>query len=374
MSEKTLPVAVIGLGAFGRQMLQALRNCPQVSVIAVGDKNPSLVDEVAHETGVPGYSDNRQLLAEARPEAVFLDVPPMVVPELITTCAKRGIHVWKDAPLARSLEEGISFVQSMAKAKCKLAVGTQRRFASCYRHAWEVRQRLGELFLARAHYLFNWGPNLDWRGDRESAGGGALLELGYHPIDLLVWMLGVPEEVYGLNACGNRPNLPDGEPQPVYNTDDTAAAVLRFSSQAMASVVTTRSSGPVSEELCLHGRGGSLMVNAERCLVRDPDGNLVDQVENDVSVGEVFGQQAQAFVDAVISESDTYNCSGLENLLNLAVIEAIYLSTRTCQPESPIRLLKTAGLEVDDCLKLRPISAEDEQDPSRDVIIEADEE
>ena len=49
-----------------------------------------------------------------------------------------------------------------------------------------------------------------------------------------------------------------------------------------------------------------------------------------------------------------YECSARENLLTQAAIEAIYLSGRTCQPESPNRLLHTAGLSEEDCLNLRP--------------------
>ena len=153
----------------------------------------------------------------------------------------------------------------MDKAGLKLAVGTQQRFTTGYRRAWQLRANLGEIFLARAHYLFNWGRNLGWRGDKASAGGGALMELGYHAIDLLVWILGLPEEVYGVSSMGNRPSVPaaEEEAQPIYDTDDTAAVIMRYASGSMATVVTTRSSGPVSEELCLHGRGGSLRADGE---------------------------------------------------------------------------------------------------------------
>jgi predicted dehydrogenase len=246
----------------------------------------------------------------------------------------------------------------MNSAGLKLAVGTQRRFAPGYRRAWQLREKLGKIFLGRAHYLFNWGPQLSWRGDKASSGGGALLELSYHFIDLMVWMLGLPEEVYGLSAGGNRPEVTaaDGKPLPLYDTDDTAAAIMRYGKDSMAVVTSTRASGPVSEALNLHGHGGSIRASSEQCLLRDPDGTSVDQLADDSPQVNVFIRQAEAFASAVANNTATYECSAYENLLNMAVVEAIYLSDRTGQPESPLRLLRTQDLTVDQCLALQPKS------------------
>jgi predicted dehydrogenase len=325
-------------------------------VVGVSDRNPTAAEQAGRSAGVPAYSDNRSLLAETRPKAVYLAVPPMAGPELIAACAERGIAVWKEPPLARNLDEGIALVRRMQKAGLKLAVGTQRRFATGYRKAWELRDRVGPVFLARAHYLFNRGPELGWRSDKASAGGGALLELGYHSLDLMIWLLGMPDEVYGLSARAGRSRTEqtDGPTERVYDTDDTAAALLRFSGGAMASVVTTRSSGPVSEELSLHGRSGSLTANSEMCMLRDPDGNARDGVRSEDGPVAVLRRQAEAFAAAVTSDSPTYECSGLENLLTLAVVEAIYLSDSTSQPENPSRLLASRGFSIEDCLRYQP--------------------
>jgi len=364
MSDERLRVVVIGVGGFGVEMLSGLIQSEVVDVVGLSDKDPEVAQRVSADTGVVGYSDNRSLLVETRPSAVFLCVPPMAASELIAACADRGIHVWKDLPLARGLDEGVAMVQRMEEAGLKLAVGTQRRFAVGYRCAYDLRRRLGDVFLARSHYLFNWGPELGWRGDRGSAGGGALLELGYHAIDLLVWMLGMPDEVYGVSAVGNRPaaSNDDETPQRLYDTDDTAAAIMRYVSGAMASVVTTRSSGPVSEELCIHGRGGSLRADGQSCVLRDPDGNILGHAEDEPGPVSVFRRQAEAFAAAVLNDAKSYECSGRENLLNLAVIEAIYLSDRTGQLEEPHRLLEPHGLTVEACLSLRPPGALDEDE------------
>jgi len=351
-ADGSLPVAVIGVGGFGRRTAQALQASRLVRLVGVSDRDAAVADQVGREIGAPSYSDNRRLLAETHPQAVYLAVPPPAAPDLIATCAERDIPVWKEMPLARDLAEGVAFVRRMEQAGVKFAVGTQRRFSPGYRRARELTERLGRVFLARAHYLFNWGPRLTWRADRASAGGGALLELGYHPIDLLVWMLGFPEEVYGSSVGSYRPVAasPSDEPAPPHDTDDTAAAILRYADGRMATVVTTRRSGPVSEGLSLHGSGGSLTANGESCVLRDPDGRVLDREVEQAGPQTVFVRQVEAFAEAVRSDSPICDCSGRENLLTQAVVEAIYLSDQTCQPESPGRLLATHGLSPEKCL------------------------
>jgi len=248
-------------------------------------------------------------------------------------------------------------VRRMDAAGLKFAVGTQWRFRTSYRRAARLRGRLGQIFLARAHYLFNWGTALDWRGDMESAGGGAMLELGYHPVDMLTWLCGLPEEIFCRCARGNRPEKPDGDEdrQPPYDTDDTAAAVLQYADDCMASIVTTRSSGPVGEAISLHGRKASLAADSATCTLRDPDGSVLDRVAEESTPRELFRRQGEAFARAVATDAPKYQCSAWENLLNMAVIEAMYLSHRTCQPESPRSLLQTNGLTVPECLACQPL-------------------
>ncbi len=348
-SSSPLPVAVIGVGGFGELVLEGLLASEKVTVGGIADRDARAAERAAAAAKLPAYSDNRSMLAETRPAAVYLAVPPPAAAEVIATCAERGICVWKAPPLARSLDEGLELIGAMEKAKALLAVGTQRRFAGGYRRAWQLRGELGKVFLARGHYLFNWGGELRWRGDKASAGGGALMELGYHSIDLMLWMLGMPEEVYGL-AAGTV-----ADEMSIHDTDDTAAAILRFAPDSMATVVTTRCSGPVSEELSLHGQGGSLTANNEWCTLRAPDGHVIDSTRDESGPADLCRRQAEAFAEAVAAGLPAYECSARENLLNLAVIEAIYLSGQTSQPEDPTRLLTSRGWTVQDCLRDRPV-------------------
>jgi len=259
----------------------------------------------------------------------------MVVSELLDICVKNNTNVWKEAPLGRDLGEASEMVKRFDIAGLKLAVGTQRRFSQTYLHAKELLPQIGEVFLARTHYLFNWGGDLKWRCDKPSSGGGALLELGYHMTDLLIWMLGLPEEVYALISCEGEKSSCSNTTQPPHDTDDSAVATMRYRNNAIASMVASRVSGPVNEELALHGTTGSIIVNSDSCTLRGADGQVIDHIENSLTLGELFQHQAQGFVDAVRYDEQEYSATGAENLLTHSVISAMYLSGHTAQPESP---------------------------------------
>ncbi|GAH77291.1 unnamed protein product, partial [marine sediment metagenome] len=129
MEAEPLPVVVVGVGGVGALTLQALRESPLVEVVGLSDNSSGVAERVGREFGVPVYTDSRRLLAETRPRAAYLAVPPMAAPDIVAACAQRGIHVWKELPLARSLDEGMAMVRRMEKAGLKFAVSTQRRFA-----------------------------------------------------------------------------------------------------------------------------------------------------------------------------------------------------------------------------------------------------
>lgn len=354
-----LSLAIIGAGSYAAGVAHAIKSLLEIEIVGVSDRNPAAAEQLARQLGVPAYNDNRSILAQGRPQAAYVAVPPTALAETIRACAERGIHVWQEAPLARTLNEAIALVDRMAVASLVHMVGTQRRLAASYRQAKLWLKRVGPAFLGRASYLFNWGGQLGWRGDRES-GGGALIEPGYHCLDLLIWTLGLPQDVFGACARGNRPAAVTADnPLPIYDTEDTVAAIFRYGKQCLATFTASRSTGPAREGLAIHGQLGSLTADAEHCTLRDADGNVLEQISDEPSPQAVHRRQAQAFAKAVLAKAKSYECCARANLLTLAVIDALYLSDRTGQPESPSRLLKTHNLDVNELLAANALRIDD---------------
>jgi predicted dehydrogenase len=353
ISGSPVRAAVIGMGTRGHRVLAGLARCADIEVVAVTDRDATRAEQSAAPLGVPGFTDTRSMFSQAKPEAVFIATPPMANPDLVATCAQRGVHVWKLAPLARDLREAGAMTRQMLQADLTFMVGTYRRFMEPYHRAAHLRPQIGTLQLARAEYLFNWGPLSPWRSDRGAAGGGALLELGYHFVDLLRWTMGFPDDVFSISAVSShnaKPAINDRPGQIPSDTDDTAAAVMRFPGGAMASLVASRIHGPVTESLNLHGLEGSLLATAKQLILRDSDGGLREEFT--LLPGPVDGlkQQLRAFAHAIRTDSPhACPCSAQENLLNMAILEAMYLSQKTGQAENPGEVLKMAGFTTGEC-------------------------
>ena len=349
MGEKPLRGVLIGAGGFGAHTLEALGRCKLLKLAGVADRDPSTAAQAAAQAQCPAYTDNRRALVEPHPDVVFLTLPPVAAAEAIRLAAERHVHVWTGAPLARDLPEAVEMCRQTSAAGIKLALATQRRLCSNYRRAKELASRLGEMYLLEAQYLFNWGGPLGWRGS-PAAGGGAMLQLGYHMFELVIHLLGLPETIYCITGTGQRSG--GQTDQGLYDTDDTATAILRYTAQTTATVTVSRCFSPVSDRLSIYGQAGSIVVSPARCVLRDRDGAVDEAFEQEEPPAAALGRGIDAFARAIIENKDTYECSGWEALLTMAAMEAAYLSARTAQPESPAALLAGYDVTVADCLAL----------------------
>ncbi len=351
MPDGTLRAALVGAGGFGSNALEALRHAERIELTGLSDRDRAVAEASAAEAGCPAYHDHRRLLVETRPEAVFLAIPPAPAAEVVRLAAKSNASVWQQAPLARNLPEAVELARMTGRSGARHVVAAQRRFMGTYRKARELLGQLGRPFLIQAHYLCNFGPSAGWRGDK-AAGGGALMELGYHMFDLVVWMLGLPEYVY--SVVSNIPASARPPDQPVYDSEDTAVVIFRYRDNTTATVTASRCFSPVSEGLTAYCEGGVLTVDAGRCVVRDRDGKMLDSFQAEETPGELFARMIDDFVEAVDAKAGRYPASAFESLLTAAAVSAAYLSDQTNQPEMPARLLRNYDVTTDDCMKAAP--------------------
>lgn len=375
MAEKALRIALVGAGDLGGKCLDALADVPSLQLVGVADRSPA-GKQAAASAGVEFFSDHRQLLGQLRPDVLLVATPPGATVDLVRLAAQQNVHVVKGAPLARTLDEAAEMVGAMAGTGRGFAVLTPRRFNASYRALIGRRQRMGRLFLGRAHHVLNWGLEFGWRSDKASAGGGVLLEAGYQMIDLLVWAMGLPEEVYAVTGRHGRPHMVEAggevESLGIYDTDDSAVVVLRHA-DAAGTVTASWVTSPPGEELLLHGQQGSGQASATRCVFRDDGGTVLEAIDSDDRPASALAEQlrglAEAFLKAdAASDSEQLNrcpceSSAREHLLTMAVVEAAYLSDRTGQPEDPRHLLEARGYPPATCLADRPADPDDADSP-----------
>jgi len=359
MSDDPLRVAVVGVGDLGIKCIEALADAPGLELVAVGDPESAPASTEARPAAVPVFTDQRQLLGQVKPDLLVVTTPPAAAVELIRLAAKASVHVVKAAPLARTLDEAVELADTVTETGRTFAVLAPRRFNDCYRHLLDHVPTLGRLFLARAQLVFNWGQQFGWRADRGSAGGGVLLEAGYEMLDLLTAAAGVPEDVYAVTGRHGRPHMRQTNGQieslGVYDTDDTAVVALRYGDGTAGSLVSSWVSSPATETIHLHGQSGSGMATPGECLLRTPDGQVIERIDGDDRPAGALRAQLTALAEAIATGAKRYPSSAIEHLLTMAVVEAAYLSDRTGQAESPQRLLRARDFTPERCLATRPV-------------------
>lgn len=212
--EILLRVGVIGLGNMGKlHLLNALR-IKAVNVVAAADKSERN-RKCAEKYHVKTSDDYDKLIDAEKLDAVIISLPNFLKKESVFYAAENGLDIFLDKPLARNFAEAQEIVQKVEKENVRLMVGVNYRyFPSVQKLKNNLDDgRIGDAVIATSELILNGPlshsvvptPVPDWWLNKEMSGGGALLDLGYHLIDILSWMFGDLEVAY--SNLGYRLNL-----------------------------------------------------------------------------------------------------------------------------------------------------------------------
>ena len=221
-------IGVIGAGGIAYRrtipgMLEA-KNCKLVAVM-----DPVGVEKIAEEFGVPGYATEAELLADPNVQAVYIASPVNVHLAQIKAAAEAGKHVLCEKPLTMTLAEA-----EEAAAVCKekgvvLQEGYMMKFHGAHKKIKELidEGKLGKLVYMRAQ-LACWYPKIEgaWRQDPTTGGGGALMDMGTHLIDLLEYFAGPVKKIVSLTG-----NIVQD-----YKSEDASTTMIEFESGTQATV------------------------------------------------------------------------------------------------------------------------------------------
>ncbi|WP_062108884.1 Gfo/Idh/MocA family protein [Bacillus niameyensis] len=195
MSEK-LKVAIVGCGgiANGKHM-PSLSKLEQVELVAFCDIVVERAERAAAKFGVEGakvYEDYTELLKDGSIDVVHVCTPNSSHAEISIAALEADKHVMCEKPMAKTSEEARQMVETAKRTGKKLTIGYNNRFRPDSLHLHNICERgdLGEVYFAKAHAIRRravptWGVFLD----EEKQGGGPLIDIGTHALDLTLWMM-----------------------------------------------------------------------------------------------------------------------------------------------------------------------------------------
>lgn len=343
-----LKVAVIGVGSISSVHIEGYRHNPDVELYAFCDIDAKKLEEKGKKYGVTRlYTDLDTMLAEL-PELDAVSVctwnsahAPCTIKAL-----NAGKHVLCEKPMALNAKEAQEMIDASKKNGKKLMIGFVRRFGNdtAVTRDFINAGNLGDIYYAKATYLRRNGYPGGWFGNKEYSGGGPLIDLGVHVIDLCRYLMGCPKPVsaYGatFDCIGMRKNLKDSVGyrssslvEEKFNVEDMATALIRFDNGAVLSVEASFNLHIKKNvgEIQLFGSKGGVSLDPEFSLYTEMNNYLADVTLNmptALSFDGLFQNEINYFVESLLTDRDLSSIAE-DGCTLMKILDAIYESAAT---------------------------------------------
>lgn len=333
----------VGWGVVGASGFAKYRAIPEGIVpakngklIAVMNTNEERVRAVSETFGgVRYYLNSEELYRDPEVEAVYICTPHNSHLPEVMKAAEHGKHVFCEKPLAMNDKEAEKMVRTCREHNVKLGTALMLRYHPVHLKLKSMIDQgmLGEIVTARVQFAW-WYPPTEgaWRQDPKVGGGGPLMDVGSHAMDLLEFLLGPATDL----SCFADTLVQD------FLVEDTAVITLKFERGAVGVVDThfctpATSSRPVE---VFGSRGyayttGSVGQSSKGTLVarRLPEGSedLSQMTEAEVPLDldqNMYQAEFEAFGEAIESNAEP-PVNGEVGLRNMKLITAAYQSART---------------------------------------------
>lgn len=242
---KKLRVAVIGCGGIAQTHMDVYKGMPDVEIVAGVDILPERLKTFEEKWGVTKlYKDWKDMLREVKPDAVDVCTPNGVhAPAVIDSC-NAGCHAMTEKPMAMTTDECRKMIEAAEKAKKKLTVGFQYRYHPVTEALVRARDKgtFGNIMYARVQAMRRRGiPNWGVFGQKELQGGGPMIDIGVHIIEMTHYTMGSPKPVAAVgntwtylgNKKSNVVSVWPNWDYKTYTVEDLAVGHIRFENGAI---------------------------------------------------------------------------------------------------------------------------------------------
>ncbi len=289
---QTIKAGVIGTGSISALHLSSYAANPEVELYSVCDQNKERAEKAGETYGAcKVYTDYRELLADPEVDAVSICTWNNSHAEISIAALDAGKHVLVEKPLCMTVEEALRVQEAAERSGKLLQVGFVRRYDD---HAQLLRRMaergdFGDIYFAKASTLRRLGNPGGWFSDIERSGGGPLIDIGVHVIDLCWYMMGRPRPVSvsanTYSKLGNRSSVRnlsfykaadyDAE---VNTVEDMANAMIRFENGASLLVDVSFTIHAKANETAvrLYGDKGGFEIDPETVIVTEKDNIILN--------------------------------------------------------------------------------------------------
>jgi predicted dehydrogenase len=259
-----IQVGIIGCGGISKPHVRGYLRVPdQARVAAVADIVPQQAEERAKQAGgAHVYTDYRDMLEQEELDAVDICLPHHLHKDAIIAAARAGKHILCEKPLCLSMDEASVVQQAVQESGVTLMCAHNQLLLPSVQEARRLLDEglLGKVYEVRTTDAFynNFHPEtMGWRAHREFIGGGELIDTGYHPTYLLLYLAAArPVEIVAM-LSKHRLEFMDGE--------DSAQVLVRFENGVVGNIVTSWAyeATPTTDKLTIVGEKGHMHSNGK---------------------------------------------------------------------------------------------------------------
>ena len=313
---------VLGAGSVAqRRAMPAITKAKDAELYALLSRDGGRAQRLATEHGAQKYYTTvEELLSDEALDAIYVSTPVYLHCEQVIEAAERGFHVLCDKPMAMNTAECERMIDACQANGVHLQVCFLFRFHSCFQRIknWVDEGRLGGIVQGRVPFLKPFPvPPGAWRGNPEQGGGGSLMDLGAHGVDLLRYILG---EVSQVSAFCN--SVFHG-----YDVEETGMIMMRFENGAQGFVDTSFAAAGCDLVIEIYGTDGWVWVyNDDGWKIKLSSNGESQIIDSDFE--DLYQSQLEHFARCVI-EGEQPIVTGIDGLRTNAILAAAYESDRT---------------------------------------------
>ena len=341
-------IGLIGAGNIANTHLEAYQNVPDAEIVAICDINPKRLEKTANRFNIERrYPDVESMLA-ANPD---LDAADVCVwncnhAECTIKALNAGLNVLCEKPMAYSVKEAEEMLAVAEKNGKLLMIGFVLRFSDDAKIAMDFINKgyLGDIYYSKAQYVRRHGNPGGWFSDKSRSGGGPIIDLGVHVIDLTRYMMGNPKpvSVYAVASerLGDRKHLKtgagwvpeDATDKDICDVEDFATALIRYDNGACTFLETSYDiNGEEIAKRQIFGTKGGMDLTKGIKIYTEVNDYLADinvQTAHLKGGTDMFTAEMAHFVDCVGNGTEC-RAKAKDGIAVMKILEAIYASART---------------------------------------------
>ncbi|MHB9038440.1 MAG: Gfo/Idh/MocA family protein [Armatimonadota bacterium] len=337
----TINVGIIGTGYIATdQHMPALSKQNDVKILAVCDVNEKSANRAAETFSVPHvFGDYTKMLEMDEIDAVHVCTPNCLHMQPTIDALAAGKHVIVEKPIGRNTFEGVQMLNAAKASGKKLMVAQCFRFtpeAQCLKRMIDAGE-LGEIYFSRVWALRRRGvPNWGVFTDKKKQGGGPLIDIGVHILDLALYLMGNPRPISASGAAytkiGNTPgHVGDWGPwdHTKYDVEDYATGFIRLDNGATIVLESSFAANIAEDRMncSLLGTKGGADTNPLR-IYGERHETLYDLTPVNLPVYSSYDFEVRGFYDSI--HNNTEPPVTPEQALNvIKILDAIYESSET---------------------------------------------